>query len=176
MLSEAMIANQAFFAALPQAAREELTVTLGEIGRDVLEIQQSAVPVYTGPARKDVEAGLLKRSLTVAEAIESLRVRIGFPALQKGRSRLFYAIIQHYGRKAQTVQVTRGDNRQRGKWRVRMQDGRALAYRPTPARSYSMRVRAMAGTPFVHVEERADAAIDRRLADFWDKVTGRAEA
>lgn len=157
-LSESILFNQALFAALPAAAREEVGKLLGDLSRDILELQKRLVPVYTGERRKGKEPGRLKAALTIAEAINALRVRIGLPTEKLSRrSRLFYAVIQHYGRKAQTVTVTRGRTK------------KGLA-------PYQMRVPAMAGIPFVHVEGSIDALIEGRLAGFWDRVQTKAGA
>lgn len=162
-------AQFAVFAALPEAARDDLASVLSEIGKKVLAVQQASAPEKTGK---------LKAALTIQEAVERLRVRIGYPKLRKGRNGLFYAIIQEYGRKAQDVFVRRLSKPARAEWKSRIRSG-AASSRIKPAdlaRGYIMRVRAMPGKKFVHVEDRVDGFVNDAIAGFWDRVLQKAGA
>jgi hypothetical protein len=175
-LSAALVANVTFFNALPQAAREQVRETLGEIARDILTAQQAAAPVYAGKARKGVTPGLLKQSLTIAEAFEHLRVRVGYPDLKGRKSKLFYAVIQEYGRQARTTPVRRLKRGARPEWRKRIRAGTARAgLKPQDLLSAGreMRVGAVPPRPFVHLEERFGMAIDAAIAGFWERVEER---
>jgi hypothetical protein len=157
------------FASLPEAARDDLASVLGEIGKRVLAVQQAGAPEKTGK---------LKAALTIQEAVARLRVRIGYPKLTKGRNGLFYAIIQEYGRRAQEVFVRRLSKPARAEWRSRIRLG-AASSRMKPAdlaRGYIMRVRAMTGKRFVHVEDRVDGIVDDAITGFWDRVLQKAGA
>lgn len=173
MLSEGLIHNYAFFAALPAAAREAAKETLEDIAADVLALQQSLVPVYSGRERKDVTPGLLKDALNIAEAIQYLRVRIGLPQLKGKRSKLFYAIFVEYGRQAKTVAMRRLKRGARKEWNARARAGTARrSAKPADLldAARTMRVGAIAPRPFVHVEDRFQQVIDAGIDGFWDKM------
>ncbi|WP_375290913.1 hypothetical protein [Qipengyuania sp.] len=178
-MSEALIANYAFFAALPEEARERLKTGMAELGQDVLEAQQQSAPVYSGPERKGVVPGLLKSELTVAEAFANLRVRIGFPQLRGKRSKIWYAIVMEYGRQAREVPMRRLKNGARSEWRSRIGAGTARAgLKPDDLLTArrTMRVGAIEPRPFVHQEERFYAVADAKLAELVDGLTGEAVA
>lgn len=178
-LSEALIANHAFLMALPEAARKKVREALSEIGEEVLEAQQAAAPVYSGEPRKGVIPGLLKQSLSVAQAVDLLRVRIGYPGLKGKRSKLFYAVIMEYGRQARVVPMRRLKQGARSEWRKRRAEGTARrAFKPDDllSRARTMRVGAIAPRPFVHLEDRFYAVVDRHLEGLMDAITAEAGA
>ncbi len=127
---------------LPQTVHDEFAEILDDAGDELLAAMQAEVPVRTGKLR----AGLKKQLLRA-----SLRLRVGLLGTKRGRASLFYGRIVEFGRKAQTVNVTR---------------------RGAP---YKMRVRAMAARPFVL--KRRDAlrtSINSRIRTFWDRVLADA--
>jgi hypothetical protein len=160
-------AKYALFASMPEAARDDLEQVLGAVGKRVLAEQQARAPSLTGK---------LKTALTIEEAVERLRVRIGYPKLKRGRNGLFYAVIQEYGRQAQEVYVRRLSKAARKEWRVRIRAGTARAtLKPADlAKGYVMRVRAMPGRRFVHIEDKVDGFVDDAIAGFWDRVITKA--
>ena len=160
---------ETLFDALPAAAQDELSVRLGKIGAGVLALQQALAPVRTGKTR---------RSLTVKEELEKLRVKIGIfsgadlgTSKRKGLSGLFYARIQNYGRRAQTVWVTRGTLASPKSATTRRKHNLGGLRKP-----YALRVRAMPGRHFVDVQDRIGDVADRYLARFWDDVKAKAGA
>ncbi len=159
--SEALNSAFALFTALPEAAREELSETLQEIGKEALELQEALAPKKTG---------FLAQGLTVAEAVQQLRVRVGFPALGGSRNKRFYAIVMEYGRKAQTVSVVRSTKAslRSAVARKALRAGKALR------NSYLLHVTALPARPFVHVEDRIDQLADRIADTFWANALVRA--
>ncbi len=154
-------ADYALFASLPETAQEELKVTLDEIAKEVLVIQEATVPVLTGQ---------LKAALTIEEQLERLRVRIGLPQL-KGRSKLFYAVVVEKGRTAGSKWVQR---RRRVSGKLRLQRGRKRLEDVQAA--YVARWTALAPRPFVHIESRVDDAVNAKIYGFWDRVFNRSAA
>lgn len=153
----------AMFGVLPDAAREQIGVELGIIGRDLLALQQVRVPKDTG----SLEAGL-----SVAVYLDSLRVRVGLLGLKRGRSNLFYGLIVETGRRAQTVLVQR---RRRVNGKLRSARGRKRS--EDIATTYPMKVKARAAQPFVGVSDPdIDRVVAQRLADFWAKTFEHAGA
>jgi hypothetical protein len=167
------------FLALGTAAQAELKTTLEKVGAGVLALQQGLAPVLTGR---------LRTALTVNEEVERLRVRVGIfgklaqskstvrkyrkagrdPAGAANHGSLFYAIIQESGRRAQTVTVTRGTTASPGSSASRRKHNQTLR------KPFTMRVPAMAGRHFIHVEDRIGAVAERYLARFWDETLKRA--
>lgn len=179
-------ASYALFASLPDLAQAELKETLQDLAKDALEIQQSLVPQDTGT---------LKGALSIKEAIESLRMRIGLigeaatskstkqrlareaKAGSPGREAqsfgaLFYGRIVELGRKAQTVWVTRGTTASPKSWSSQKRAKAKLTVR----KPYKMQVRAMAARPFVHIESRMDAVVNNRISGFWNNLLNRGGA
>jgi hypothetical protein len=159
--SDALNSAFSLFTALPEAAREQAGEALREIGKEALELQEALVPKRTG---------FLAQGLTVSEAIEYLRVRVGFPSLKGGRNDRFYAIVMEYGRKAQTVTVKRSTiaSPRSAVARKRLRAGQALR------KPYLLHVTALPARPFVHVEDRIDQLADRLTDRFWDQALARA--
>ncbi|RSV15193.1 hypothetical protein CA235_09665 [Sphingomonas sp. ABOLF] len=157
------------FGAVPAAARDQLGVELAIIARDILAAQKRDAPNETGK----LEAGL-----QLHLQLEELRVRVGLLNLLRGRSKLFYGRIIEFGRRAQTVLVTRHLKRRvRGNGRTSKRtiqylgESKRLRRRGpnagTPIGSaYKMRVRAMPERPFVR-KERPEIDVAQRLANFW---------
>ncbi|MEZ0495403.1 hypothetical protein [Sphingomonas sp. IW22] len=166
---------------LPTAAKEQMGVEVGLIARDVLAAQ-----------RRDVakDTGLLRGALTVQLQIERLRARVGLLGKNgRGAGRrighAFYGRFVEFGRRAQTVVVTRGAKRRvRGNGRT---TARTVTYdtapvarlrrrgpnKGTPIGSpYKMRVSALSARPFVRVD-RPEHDYQQRLAAFWAGLMAR---
>ena len=115
-----------------------------------------------------------------------MRVRVGIIDFKGPNRKVFYAIIQEYGRREQVVTVRRLNRGARVEWRRRIRDSRAKRgvkpddlinqKRGYAGTGYPMNVRAMAGKHFVHIEARIDAVANRHMADFWDKTLNRVGA
>jgi hypothetical protein len=159
--SDALNSAFSLFTALPEAAREQAADALRDIGQEALELQEALVPKRTG---------FLGQGLTVAEAVNYLRVRVGFPSLKGGRNDRFYAIVMEYGRKAQTVTVRRSTiaSPKTATARKRLRAGQTLR------KPYLLSVTALPARPFVHVEDRIDQLADRLTEKFWDQALARA--
>lgn len=153
-------ANYAIFASLGEAARKELAVALDKIGGAILAAQRSAAPVRTGR---------LRDALTIAEAVELLRVRVGYPDLKKGRDPRFYAVFQEFGVDAGAKMVTRLDKRAGRTVKV----GRYRAY---PRLTYLLHWKARPERPFVRIGDQVDGIIDASVAGFWDAVLNKVGA
>lgn len=162
--------------AIPQAAREQVGVEMALIGREVLTAQ-----------RRDVakRSGALEGGLRIEGRLEELRLRIGLIGI-KSRARfnpllarqpgvnfgsLYYGRFVEFGRRGQTVLVTRRikDRKITGNGRT---SARQVAY---GGKAYSMKVKAMAARPFVH-KDRPEIRAEQRLANFWSQTLGKAEA
>lgn len=182
----------AMFGRLPQASREQLGVELAIISRDVLAAQRQDVAKRTGA---------LASSLSMQLLIEDLRVKVGMIGVKaRSKSALrraakarrsvgewlggnFYGRFVEFGRKAQTVLVTRGvDRTVRGKGSSRKvvyatSSTRLRTSGPnkgTPVHSpYKMRVAAKAGRPFIW-KDRPEIDVAGRLANFFGSAIERA--
>ncbi|WCT78881.1 hypothetical protein [Novosphingobium humi] len=148
-------ANLAFWASIEPEARKQLATELGEIGLEILAAQQQAAPF---------ETGLLRNALTVAQAIDGLRVRVGYPDLKKKDPR-FYAIMQEYGVKAGEKLVQR---RRRVKGKLRLLRGRKRV--EDIVWSDTIEWKARPARPFVHLEERFEQVLNGVQDRFWDAV------
>lgn len=153
-------ANYALFVSLGEAARKELAAALDKIGGAVLAAQREAAPVRTGK---------LRDALSIAEAVELLRVRIGYPDLKRGRDPRFYAVFQEFGVAAGAKMVTRVDKR--GGRTVKV--GRYKAYARL---TYPLTWPNKPARPFVRIGDRVDGLIDASIAGFWDTVLNRVGA
>lgn len=181
----------ALFNGLPAAAAHELADQIGRISRDVLAIQQGAAPRDTGA---------LRGGLTVQLLTERLRARVGLLANFSGGGRsngrlrrnnyggYFYGRFVNFGRKAQTVLVTRrlkrrvkGNGRNGTKRTVTYLGAQARLRRRGPNRGtpigspYKLRVKERAAREFVHLAAARDLAT-QRMADFWGRVLPAAGA
>jgi hypothetical protein len=127
--------------AIPETARSELAALLQEFAPRIGSAIRARAPSRTGALRAAITSKAFPRTL---------KIRAG---LTKARSRrVFYGRIQEFGRKAQTVRITRG-----------------------PRRGASLRVRAMAAKRFVSgrmPEVRSE--LRARLNRLWDRVLGKA--
>ncbi|MFZ3485286.1 hypothetical protein [Sphingomonas sp. 3-13AW] len=171
-----LAASYAMLGEVPQAAREQLGVELAIISRDILAAQKRDAPNGTGK----LEAGL-----QLQLQMDELRVRVGLLNLRRGRSKLFYGRIIEFGRRGQTVLVTRNLKRKiRGNGRTSKRTVQYLGESKrmrrrgpnagTPVGSpYKMRVRAMAERPFVR-KERPEIDVAQRLANFWSATISTA--
>jgi hypothetical protein len=171
---------------LPSAAAEQMGVEVGRIASEVLTAQ-----------RRDVafETGNLRGRLSIAMLIERLRARVGLIGERGGRrsngrrsaagrnyGKGFYGRFVEFGRRAQTVVVTRGLKRKvRGKGatrRVEYDGASARLRRRGPNKGsaigspYKMRVSALAARPYVH-RDRPEHRFERRIANFWAELMAR---
>ena len=155
---------------LAPAARDQLVVELAILSRELSAAQYAEAPRATGA---------LAAALSYQVTPENLRARIGLllggrdAGKFNGRSFKaraggpFYGRFVEFGRKAQTVVVTRHLARRvvgngRGK-------GRRVLYAGKP---YTMRVSALPPRPFV-AQPLLEQVVDRSLADFWSQVLNR---
>jgi hypothetical protein len=150
----------AMMASIEPAARQQLAEELGDLGMQALAMQMAEAPVRTGR---------LRDALTIAQAVASLRVRIGYPDMKSGKDRRFYAVMQEYGVKAGSQKVTR-INRRAGRT---VQKGRTKVY---PRSTYTMSWPARPGRPFVHLETRFDRLLLDVQDRFWDKALTRVDS
>ena len=169
---DGMAETYAMLGALPQAAQEQIGVEMAIIGYDVLRAQQADV------AR---DTGALAQALSLKLELDQLRVRIGLLNVRNaqkfnGRSRAavaggpFYGRFVEYGRRGQTVTVTRHLKRSiKGDGRT---SKRRVIFKGKP---YSLKVKAMAPRPYVH-KDRPEIRAEQRLANFWAEVLGRTGA
>ena len=156
---------------LPDVAREEMGVEMAILGREILAVQKADVPKDKG----DLAAALSLRLM-----IDRLKVRVGLHrrskqsySFNRGRRRAtgipFYGRIVEFGRKAQTVLVTRRIKRRSARGNNKNGNRRRNVYEGKP---YKMRVKAMAGRPYVAQPMLQDAA-ELHFADYWAKVLAR---
>jgi len=131
---------------LPPAAHDEMADVMRGIGGALVRAMKADAPEKTGKLRHGIEYKL---------AAKALRLRIGLLSLRRKQGDLFYGRIVEFGRKAQTVTVTRRRN----------------------TAPYQMRVRAMAPRPFVY-KRRPDLRreLNTKLRAYWDNVLTAAAA
>lgn len=145
------------FDQLPGAAEQELAVEMAAIGRELLAAQRADVPKATGK---------LEAALTLQLLLSRLKVRVGLIGIG-GRAflgRAFYGRFVEFGRRAQTVIVTRRLKRNGRK-------GRSKTGKP-----YKLRVNPKPGArPFVEQPFLAEVA-DAHLSDFWADALARIGA
>ncbi|HEX8419468.1 MAG TPA: hypothetical protein VF638_05585 [Sphingomonas sp.] len=172
------------------SAREELGVELAIIGREILAAQRADAPKATGK---------LDAALSLQLLLANLKVRIGLllggrdagkinGRRDKGRSGgPFYGRIVEFGRRAQTVLVTRRIKRRRVKGNGRNGTIRTVTY-ATPKRRmrrrsspnagsfvgdpYKLRVQAKEGRPFVAQPLLREVA-DQHIGEYWGRVLAR---
>jgi hypothetical protein len=163
---------------LPEAAREQVGVEMALIGYEVLRAQKRDVDKHTGA---------LAAGLSLQLELDELRVRVGLIGM-KARSKsalraarksgrapgesfgdLYYGRFVEFGRKAQTVLVER---RKRVDGKLRLGPGRRKRAEDI-AKTYSLRIKARAPRPFVHVD-RPEIRAEQRLANFWTEVLGKS--
>lgn len=173
---DGLAAALADFDRIPEAAREQLAVELGLIGREVLQLQRATVAKDTGA---------LAGALSLAVQVDRLRARIGLignavtsrSALRKQRRTgrelrnvggFFYGIIVEVGRKAQTVIVER---------RARTRAGRRGRAEQV-ASTYALRVKAAAPRPYIRTADApaVQSVVASRLANFWSETLAKAGA
>lgn len=176
----------ALFDGLPPAAAHQLADEIARISRDISALQQETVPSQTGN---------LRGGLTVQLLTERLRARVGLNGIGGGRrskgvlGRRYYGRFVNFGRRAQTVVVTRRIKKRRVSGNGRNGQGREVIYsgassrlrrkgpnKGTPIGSpYKLRVRERNAHEFVHLPQ-AQALAAERLATFWSQVLPRAGA
>ena len=157
---------------LPSAAHEEMAVELAIIGRELSAAQHQDVAKDTGA---------LDQALSFQLVLDRLKVRVGLlrggraAGSFNGRQRKaiaggpFYGRFVEFGRKAQTVLVTRRLKKRTLKGNNRNGNRRRTIYQGKP---YKMRVKAMAPRPFV-LQPMLEQVADAHLADFWANVLDR---
>jgi hypothetical protein len=167
---------------IPEAARDELAVEMGILGREVLAAQRADVARDTGSTAQ---------ALTLQLLVERLKVRIGLirGSSSRGSRNNFVGRLIEFGRKAQTVLVTRRVKRRRirgnGTESARRVEYLGAKKRRRPRSSpnagsfigdpYKLRVRAQGARPFIAQPELQGAA-ELQLADYWAKVLTRTGA
>lgn len=156
----------AFVESLPEAARDEMAVELGIIGREILAAQHADVAKDTG----QLDAALSMRVL-----VDRLKMRAGLFGSGTGRSNsrsrnLFIGRLVEGGRKAQTVTVTRHIKNRQLRGNNKNGNKRRTVFGGKP---YTMKVRAIDARPFIAQPLLHDAA-DLHLAEYWSKVLTRA--
>jgi hypothetical protein len=84
---------------MPDAVQQEVLNALNATGRELAAGMQARAPVRTGA---------LRAALSYKVFPKTLRMQVGILGPKGARSKLFYARILEFGRKAQTVTITRG--------------------------------------------------------------------
>jgi hypothetical protein len=174
---------------LAPAAQDELVVELGIIGADLLGAQRADVPEATGA---------LGAALSLQLIAQRLKLRVGLLIGGRGsysfngRQRKaaaggpFYGRFVEYGRKAQTVLVTRRVKKRRVKGNGRNGTKRRVTYvfdgtrlrrrgpnRGTPIGSpYRLKVKAKDARHFVE-QPLLEQIAEQDLSDFWTNVLAR---
>ena len=93
-------------------------------------------------------------------------MRSGLLALQQGkRSSRYYGRFVEFGRRAQTVRVTRGTTVSTKSASTRRRIKKGLTVR----KPYTMRVSAMAPREFIYLPD-IESRVSKRTADFWSEV------
>ena len=171
---------------LPDEVRDGMADLLDDFGNKLLAQMKADVPVATG---------FLKSRLSKRLARRSLLLRVGF--VGKGSKKMptrrvtrvvngrrwkapdqfvghqFYGRFVEFGRKAQTVTVTRrairlrmtGNNKKNG-------GAREITYK---SGVYQMRVRAMAARPFIFKRRsQMRSELRARLSNYWGHVLAAA--
>lgn len=83
---------------MPESVQAEIVSVLRLAEPRILAVMMARAPRRTGALVGGLKSRLLETTM---------RLRVGFIGLPKGRARLFYARILEFGRKAQTVTVFR---------------------------------------------------------------------
>lgn len=149
--------TDSYLARLPDEVRGRVGYLLAELSMEVSAAQKAAVPTSTGFLARGIDAEVM---------LEQLRMRAGLLALQKGKkSNRYYGRFVEFGRRAQSVRVTRGTTVSARSASTRRRLKKGLTVR----KPYTMRVRAMAARPFIAIPG-IEARIERRAAQFWSEV------
>ena len=147
-------------ARLPEQARGRLGYLLAELGMELSAAQKAQL------AGKTSGTGYLGQGVEAEVLLEQLRLRAGLLALQQGRrNSRYYGRFVEFGRRAQTVRVTRGTTSSLKSASTRRRMKRGLKVRG----AYTMRVRAMAPREFIALPD-VEMRVMTRLADFWSEV------
>jgi hypothetical protein len=159
------------FGRIGATAAEDAAELIEIIGTEVLAAQNRDV------AKR---SGALAAALSMRFKSEELTARIGLliggrdASRSNGRNRSsvaggpFYGRFVEYGRRAQTVLVTRRIKRRKIRGNGRTSKRRVLY----DGKAYSMKVKAMAPRPFVH-KDRPEIRAEQRIATFWAQVLDR---
>ena len=124
---------------LPDDARGRLGYLLAAIGMETSAAQKAALAAQTSGT------GYLGQGIDAEVLLEELRMRSGLLALQQGkRSSRYYGRFVEFGRRAQTVRVTRGTTVSTKSASTRRRIKKGLTVR----KPYTMRVSAMAPREF----------------------------
>jgi hypothetical protein len=163
--------SYSLFERLPSAAHEEMAVELAIIARELLVAQEQDVARATGEL-----AGALGFQLLLNRLKVKVGLLLGGRAAGKfnGRQRKelaggpFYGRFVEFGRRAQTVLVTRRLKR-KVKGNGRNGNGRRVIYQGKP---YTLRVKAQAPRPFV-TQPLLQQVADNHLSEFWAGAIAR---
>nr|WP_276616577.1 HK97 gp10 family phage protein [Sphingomonas sp. SFZ2018-12] len=144
---------------LPENVRVEIAAALESSGRSILAAMRAKAPRRTGALAAGLKMKVFPRTL---------RLRVGFIATPRGRAKLFYARILEFGRRSQTVTVSR---RRTGAAK-RLVSGRKPAGDLVSV--YQLRVRPLQGRRLVYgryPELRRD--LNSKLQRVFQRALGR---
>lgn len=184
----------AMFDRLPDGAREQLSVELAIIGREVQQGQRALTPVDTGELAGDLALRVFQDSLKLRVGLLLGRRRYGGKRRTGAAGRdTYYGRFVALGREAQTVAVTRRIKSRKLKGSNRRVNGvnvspRRTIYKYDPTRlrrrgpnagtpigsPYKLRVRGMAARDFIRVPGAEELAVGQ-LAEFWSRLLDRTE-
>jgi hypothetical protein len=162
---EGLAEAYAMFGNIDRTAHEQAAELIEIIGAEVLSAQERDVAKRTGS---------LAAALSMRLQPQDLKARIGLligsreAASINGRRRKalaggpFHGRFVEYGRRAQTVLVTRRIKRRKVRGNGRTSKRRVVY----DGKAYSMKVKAMAPRPFVH-KDRPEIRAEQRIATFW---------
>jgi len=149
---------------MPDAMRNELAGEMQQGGAELLAAMRSRAPRGA--------TGKLASGLTAKVYPRYLRLRVGYIG-KRVNSRLFYARILEFGRRAQTVSVSRLNKGGRQAWRSRIRARQArLSRKPHDLVSvYQLRVKPLAPRRFVYGPlTNLRVVFGRRLRGAWDRA------
>jgi hypothetical protein len=157
--------------ALPDAAKEGLLTEFYRAGPQLLGRVLGRTPRKTGA---------LARGLSFKVYPRSVRLLVGLIGTKKERSKLFYAKIQEFGRKASVKTVTRAGTYGRALHaglKVRPGAYKDAALKAGVQGAYQMRVRAMPGKRFI-TGRMPDLRrlLGANLRGLWSKALSRVKA
>lgn len=141
---------------MPEAVQREMRVSLEAAGQLLGETIRARTPRRTGELSKGIRHKVFPTTL---------KMQVGLIGSKKIREGLFYGRILEFGRRAQTVRVTRGTTVSKS---YSARNKRAAG--ATLAKPYLLRVKAIAPMRFVTgplVDLRA--VINREIKDIWQR-------
>lgn len=128
---------------IPEAMRSEMAGILDETGNELLAAMKARTPRRTGKLESAIQKKVYPKTL---------RLRVGLFAGVRKKLGLFYAHILEFGRKAQTVTISRGPRA-----------GAKMRVSALPARHF---VTGPLGEPRI--------AARRKIKGVWERVLKRA--